>query len=198
MAAYFGYFCCECGESDGDRLRRLRHYASNRWMSGSYDAAIAEEDFGGPAAYLPETDADFADLFVKVMTRAGYPIIKYGRGKTVRRTLRVSDDLATMTWNSSKGGDGDAPGSDGGPAKIFLHDVDAVDRAVFDDTPPGAEALCVAFHIPSFMGARAVVTVFKVLVYFEADVHVLLNGFRILRDRLSRDARYSRRPGWPF
>lgn len=162
---------------------------------------------------VPESDAAFGDLFVRVLTSAGFPIIKYGRGKTVRRTLKLTKDLQAVTWDSRKGvGGADAVE----PARIFLFDVEAIDRGAFADTPQGAEALCVAyvaasvrptdlfvtdapslrFRVPSFMGARAVEKVFKVLCYYEADVHVLLNGFRLLQERLRRDDRYG--SSWLF
>lgn len=151
--------CCE----STDQMGRLRHYAM-KWMEPRVD-----EEVEVPDVRPISSDAEFLDAFKKIMFR-GFPVLKYGRGKIVKRNLKLDFQLTKLSWVGKK------------DRFLVLKDIQSIDRDLFADTPDDSHHLCLAFRVP-VDGKTDVEKVLKIICFYEVDVHILVHGFDAVREQ---------------
>lgn len=118
------------------------------------------------------TEAEFKDVFTHVIERRGWPVRKYGRGKALKRCLKIEDGL--LTWGSKK--------DDTAATKaVLVSEIREVIQAVFDDAPPDVDELCmICFNISNRAGL-------KIIANCQADAIVLLHGFGLICEQSKMD-----------
>ena len=171
------YSCVRCACVDdldeADDFDRLRAYAVSR-LGAPPDSDDEGEASGCVTRVVnePVDEQEFAQVFRRVLERRGWPVAKYGRGKALRRCLKVfaSDDGALrLEWGSRKN-NSDAARS------VLLTEIVEISRVIFEDAPDYADlqmALC--FNV----GDTAAL---KILADTVADAIILAHGFGLLVD----------------
>ena len=171
------YSCVRCACVDdldeADDFDRLRAYAVSRL------GAPPDSDDEGEAAGCvtrvvnePVDEQEFAQVFRRVLERGGWPVAKYGRGKALRRCLKVfasEDGSLRLEWGSRKN-NSDAARS------VLLTEIVDISRVIFEDAPDYADpqmALC--FNV----GDTAAL---KILADTVTDATILAFGFGLLVD----------------
>ena len=104
------YSCVRCACVDDldetDDFDRLRAYAVSRL--GAPPDSDDEGEVSGCVTRVvnePADEAEFAQVFRRVLERRGWPVAKYGRGKALRRCLKVfaaEDGAVRLEWGSRK------------------------------------------------------------------------------------------------
>ena len=168
------YSCVRCACVDDldetDDFDRLRAYAVSRL------GAPPDDDEGEASGCVtrvvnePVDEAEFAQVFRRVLERRGWPVAKYGRGKALRRCLKVfaEDGQDRLTWGSRKSNDA--------VRSVALVEIVDISRVIFEDAPLDADpqtALC--FNV----GDTAAL---KILADTVADAVILAHGFGLLVD----------------
>jgi len=168
------YSCVRCACVDdldeADDFDRLRAYAVSRL------GAPPDDDEGEASGCVtrvvnePVDEAEFAQVFRRVLERRGWPVAKYGRGKALRRCLKVfaEDGQDRLTWGSRKSNDA--------VRSVALVEIVDISRVIFEDAPLDADpqtALC--FNV----GDTAAL---KILADTVADAVILAHGFGLLVD----------------
>ena len=171
------YSCVRCACVDDldetDDFDRLRAYAVSR-LGAPPDSDDEGETSGCVTRVVsePVDEQEFAQVFRRVLERRGWPVAKYGRGKALRRCLKVfaSDDGALrLEWGSRKN-NSDAARS------VLLTEIVEISRVIFEDAPDYADpqtALC--FNV----GDTAAL---KILADTVTDATILAFGFGLLVD----------------
>ena len=137
-----------------------------RYARAKLDAP-ADEARAAAAALTREealSDAAFRETFERVVTRRGWSVRKYGRGKALRRCLKV--ERGRLGWGSRK--------ADGADRDVPLDSICDVSIVAFDDAPAGedpARALC--FNVANRAGL-------KIMADSATDAIVLSHGFGLL------------------
>ena len=171
------YSCVRCACVDDldetDDFDRLRAYAVSRL--GAPPDSDDEGEVSGCVTRVvnePVDEAEFAQVFRRVLERRGWPVAKYGRGKALRRCLKVfasEDGSLRLEWGSRKN-NSDAARS------VLLTEIVEISRVIFEDAPDYADpqmALC--FNV----GDTAAL---KILADTVADAIILAHGFGLLVD----------------
>ena len=168
------YSCVRCACVDDldetDDFDRLRAYAVSRL------GAPPDDDEGEVSGCVtrvvnePVDEQEFAQVFRRVLERRGWPVAKYGRGKALRRCLKVfaEDGQDRLTWGSRKSNDA--------VRSVALVEIVDISRVIFEDAPDYADpqmALC--FNV----GDTAAL---KILADTVADAIILAHGFGLLVD----------------
>lgn len=156
--------CCDSSDQTG----RLRQYAM-KWMEPRVD-----EELELPEVRPIASDAEFLEAFKKTMFR-GFPVLKYGRGKIVKRNLQLDDKLTKLSWVGKKA-----------DRFMVLSQIQSIDRDLFADTPSDSHHLCLAFRVP-VDGKKDVEKVLKIICFYEVDVHILIHGFHAVREQPSSE-----------
>ena len=171
------YSCVRCACVDDldetDDFDRLRAYAVSR-LGAPPDSNDEGEASGCVTRVVsePVDEAEFAQVFRRVLERRGWPVAKYGRGKALRRCLKVfasEDGALRLEWGSRKN-NSDAARS------VLLTEIVDISRVIFEDAPDYADpqtALC--FNV----GDTAAL---KILADTVADAIILAYGFGLLVD----------------
>mmetsp|Transcript_20412 Transcript_20412/g.63116 ORF Transcript_20412/g.63116 Transcript_20412/m.63116 type:complete len:221 (+) Transcript_20412:244-906(+) len=158
---------CNCGtplyggafwvdDDDEDWHEALRSYARRELG--------APEDPWAAAMNSKVTSETFGPTFRRVLERNGWPVLKCGNGKGLKRCLMV-DASDSFTWGSKKRSN---------ETSVHLSDIKAVSFAAFHDGPPGANERCMLlFNVNDTHGI-------KVLAETPADAIVLQHGFATL------------------
>ena len=128
------YSCVRCACVDDldetDDFDRLRAYAVSRL------GAPPEDDEGEVSGCVtrvvnePVDEAEFAQVFRRVLERRGWPVAKYGRGKALRRCLKVfaaEDGSLRLEWGSRKSNDA--------ARSVLLTEIVDISRVIFEDAP---------------------------------------------------------------
>ena len=169
------YSCVRCACVDdldeADDFDRLRAYAVSR-LGAPPDSDDEGEASGCVTRVVnePVDEAEFAQVFRRVLERRGWPVAKYGRGKALRRCLKVfaEDGQDRLTWGSRKSNDA--------VRSVALVEIVDISRVIFEDAPLDADpqtALC--FNV----GDTAAL---KILADTVADAIILAHGFGLLVD----------------
>ena len=169
------YSCVRCACVDDldetDDFDRLRAYAVSR-LGAPPDSDDEGEASGCVTRVVsePVDEAEFAQVFRRVLKRRGWPVAKYGRGKALRRCLKVfaEDGQDRLTWGSRKSNDA--------VRSVALVEIVDISRVIFEDAPDYADpqmALC--FNV----GDTAAL---KILADTVADAIILAHGFGLLVD----------------
>ena len=168
------YSCVRCACVDdldeADDFDRLRAYAVSRL------GAPPDDDEGEASGCVtrvvnePVDEQEFAQVFRRVLERRGWPVAKYGRGKALRRCLKVfaEDGQDRLTWGSRKSNDA--------VRSVALVEIVDISRVIFEDAPLDADpqtALC--FNV----GDTAAL---KILADTVTDATILAFGFGLLVD----------------
>ena len=155
---------------EDDPFVSLRQFARANFMHHLDDD---DDDDDGVVYGLPIKDEDeFYSLFETTLRRRGWPVLKYGKGTTVKRCLQIEGDM--LFWGSKKN-------KENTPKAVALTAI--VDVGVgckFDDAPDDVnERCCVAFNIANK-------SVLKIITHSTSDAHILVVGFTHLltRDRI--------------
>ena len=171
------YSCMRCACVDDldetDDFDRLRAYAVSR-LGAPPDSDDEGEASGCVTRVVsePVDEAEFAQVFRRVLERRGWPGAKYGRGRALRRCLKVfaaEDGALRLEWGSRKN-NSDAARS------VLLTEIVEISRVIFEDAPVDADpqtALC--FNV----GDTAAL---KILADTVADATILAHGFGLLVD----------------
>ena len=171
------YSCVRCACVDdldeADDFDRLRAYAVSR-LGAPPDSDDEGEASGCVTRVVnePVDEAEFARVFRRVLERRGWPVAKYGRGKALRRCLKVfaaEDGSLRLEWGSRKN-NSDATRS------VLLTEIVEISRVIFEDAPDDADpqtALC--FNV----GDTAAL---KILADTVTDATILAFGFGLLVD----------------
>ena len=169
------YSCVRCACVDDldetDDFDRLRAYAVSRL--GAPPDSDDEGEVSGCVTRVvnePADEAEFAQVFRRVLERRGWPVAKYGRGKALRRCLKVfaEDGSLRLEWGSRKSNDA--------ARSVLLTEIVEISRVIFEDAPDYADpqmALC--FNV----GDTAAL---KILADTVADAVILAHGFGLLVD----------------
>ena len=168
------YSCVRCACVDdldeADDFDRLRAYAVSRL------GAPPDEEEGEASGCVtrvvsePVDEAEFARVFRRVLERRGWPVAKYGRGKALRRCLKVfaEDGQDRLTWGSRKSNDA--------VRSVALVEIVDISRVIFEDAPPDTDPLmALCFNV----GDTAAL---KILADTVADAIILAHGFGLLVD----------------
>ena len=169
------YSCVRCACVDDldetDDFDRLRAYAVSR-LGAPPDSDDEGEASGCVTRVVnePVDEQEFAQVFRRVLERRGWPVAKYGRGKALRRCLKVfaEDGQDRLTWGSRKSNDA--------VRSVALVEIVDISRVIFEDAPLDADpqmALC--FNV----GDTAAL---KILADTVADAIILAHGFGLLVD----------------
>ena len=171
------YSCVRCACVDdldeADDFDRLRAYAVSR-LGAPPDSDDEGEASGCVTRVVnePVDEQEFAQVFRRVLKRRGWPVAKYGRGKALRRCLKVfasEDGSVRLEWGSRKN-NSDAARS------VLLTEIVEISRVIFEDAPVDADpqtALC--FNV----GDTAAL---KILADTVTDATILAFGFGLLVD----------------
>lgn len=153
--APFGNFWPE-PEDEEDLHEALRNYAREHLGAPKVEEPVR----------APKIDAEnFGPTFRAVLERSGWPVLKCGHKKGLKRCLML-DGNDNFTWGSKKGG--------GAPTSVPLADLKQVSRVAFNDGPPGASKKCMlVFNVNDTHGL-------KILAESHADALVLAHGFNLL------------------
>ena len=170
------YSCVRCACVDDldetDDFDRLRAYAVSR-LGAPPDSDDEGEASGCVTRVVsePVDEQEFAQVFRRVLERRGWPVAKYGRGKALRRCLKVfaaEDGALRLEWGSRKSNDA--------ARSVLLTEIVDISRVIFEDAPDYADpqmALC--FNV----GDTAAL---KILADTVADAIILAYGFGLLVD----------------
>ena len=169
------YSCVRCACVDDldetDDFDRLRAYAVSR-LGAPPDSDDEGETSGCVTRVVsePVDEQEFAQVFRRVLERRGWPVAKYGRGKALRRCLKVfaEDGQDRLTWGSRKSNDA--------VRSVALVEIVDISRVIFEDAPLDADpqtALC--FNV----GDTAAL---KILADTVTDATILAFGFGLLVD----------------
>lgn len=149
------------GDEDIDLHESLRMYA--------------RAHLGAPAEMVSSSASTWRDIhsldgfkatFRFVLERNGWPVLKCGNGKGLRRCLMV-DGNDQFTWGSKKS-------SNRHPTYIPLTEIKSVSRIAFRDGPTGANPKAMLiFNINHKNGL-------KILCESESDAVVLAHGFTLI------------------
>ena len=170
------YSCVRCACVDDldetDDFDRLRAYAVSRLGAPPEDEEGEASGCVTRVVSEPVDEQEFAQVFRRVLERRGWPVAKYGRGKALRRCLKVfaaEDGALRLEWGSRKN-NSDAARS------VLLTEIVEISRVIFEDAPPDADpqmALC--FNV----GDTAAL---KILADTVTDATILAYGFGLLVD----------------
>mmetsp|Transcript_1023 Transcript_1023/g.2592 ORF Transcript_1023/g.2592 Transcript_1023/m.2592 type:complete len:191 (-) Transcript_1023:448-1020(-) len=159
---------CVYGDEDLNTHDSLRDYAV-RHLGATADYVPIE----GSQVRVLKRD-EFDTWFHHALTRQGWPVYKYGRGKRVARCLRVDD--GELSWGSKK------DDSKGARRAIKLTDIDEVVREPAPDAPEGTNPdAMICFIIKDGTGL-------KVLCTSVTDATLLTYGFKRIIAAYRRDA----------
>lgn len=115
------------------------------------------------------TEDGFKEVFEHTITRRGWPVQKYGRGKALKRCLKIEDGM--LTWGSKKKGEV--------TKAVHVEEIKEVIQAAFDDAPPGLDELCMlCFNISNRAGL-------KIIANSQVDAIVLMHGFGLMCKQLN-------------
>lgn len=118
------------------------------------------------------TDVEFKTVFKHTIERRGWPVRKYGKGKALKRCLKVED--GHLSWGSKKE---DAAAT----KKIMISEVHDVVNAAFDDAPADMDPDCMlCFNISNRAGL-------KIIANSKTDAILLIHGFKLLTDEENTD-----------
>ena len=173
-AANYSCVRCACVDDldEADDFDRLRAYAVSRLGAPPDDEEGEASGCVTRVVNEPVDEAEFAEVFRRVLERRGWPVAKYGRGKALRRCLKVfaaEDGALRLEWGSRKN-NSDAARS------VLLTEIVDISRVIFEDAPDDADpqtALC--FNV----GDTAAL---KILADTVADAIILAYGFGLLVD----------------
>mmetsp|Transcript_13415 Transcript_13415/g.35672 ORF Transcript_13415/g.35672 Transcript_13415/m.35672 type:complete len:206 (+) Transcript_13415:294-911(+) len=170
------YSCVRCACVDdldeADDFDRLRAYAVSRLGAPPDDEEGEASGCVTRVVSEPVDEQEFARVFRRVLERRGWPVAKYGRGKALRRCLKVfaaADGALRLEWGSRKN-NSDAARS------VLLTEIVDISRVIFEDAPDYADpqmALC--FNV----GDTAAL---KILADTVTDATILAFGFGLLVD----------------
>lgn len=155
-------------DDDFDTHDSLRLYAVTHLGVSQSDDSLD----GANARHL--TKEEFDSWFSKALTRQGWPIYKYGRGKRVSRCLRIEE--GKLSWGSRKDEETASRKS------ICIVDIVEVVREPAADAPEGTDPdamLC--FIVKDGTGL-------KVLCKSVVDAVVLSHGFKVLVEAYRKEA----------
>ena len=168
------YSCVRCACVDDldetDDFDRLRAYAVSRLGAPPDDEEGEASGCITKVVNEPVDEQEFAQVFRRVLERRGWPVAKYGRGKALRRCLKVfaEDGQDRLTWGSRKSNDA--------VRSVLLTEIVEISRVIFEDAPVDADpqtALC--FNV----GDTAAL---KILADTVTDATILAYGFGLLVD----------------
>mmetsp|Transcript_19207 Transcript_19207/g.60413 ORF Transcript_19207/g.60413 Transcript_19207/m.60413 type:complete len:178 (-) Transcript_19207:377-910(-) len=150
---------CALIAEDFDTHDSLRQYAV-RHLGAENDYVVSESSL-----IRDLSSNEFEEWFARAVTRQGWPVYKYGRGKRVARCLKVEDN--ELSWGSKKT-------SATTRSTIPLVDIDEVVREPAPDAPEGTnpDAL-ICFIVNDGTGL-------KVLCTSVTDAVLLTHGFKAL------------------
>mmetsp|Transcript_8300 Transcript_8300/g.25738 ORF Transcript_8300/g.25738 Transcript_8300/m.25738 type:complete len:178 (-) Transcript_8300:185-718(-) len=155
------------GEEDIDLHESLRLYARRQ-------LGAPEDPWAAPGNARELTSDTFGPTLRFVLERSGFPVLKCGNGKGLKRCLML-DKNDMFTWGSKKV-------SSQHPTAVPLRQIKEVSRTAFTDGPSGANPnAMLIFNINNTHGL-------KILCESEADAVVLSHGFSIIQQDASRDA----------
>ena len=118
------------------------------------------------------TDVEFKTVFKHTIERRGWPVRKYGKGRALKRCLKVED--GHLSWGSKKE---DAAAT----KKIMISEVHDVVNAAFDDAPADMDPDCMlCFNISNRAGL-------KIIANSKTDAILLIHGFKLLTDEENTD-----------
>ena len=101
---------------------------------------------------------------------------RYGRGKALKRCLKIEGGL--LTWGSKKG---DTPAGAAATKAVLVSEIREVINASFDDAPPDVDEACMlCFNISNRAGL-------KIIANSQADAVVLLHGFGLYCEQIKID-----------
>ena len=169
------YSCVRCACVDDldetDDFDRLRAYAVSRLGAPPEDEEGEASGCVTRVVSEPVDEQEFAEVFRRVLERRGWPVAKYGRGRALRRCLKVfaADGALRLEWGSRKN-NSDAARS------VLLTEIVDISRVIFEDAPVDADpqtALC--FNV----GDTAAL---KILADTVTDATILAFGFGLLVD----------------
>ena len=169
------YSCVRCACVDdldeADDFDRLRAYAVSRLGAPPEDEEGEASGCVTRVVSEPVDEQEFAEVFRRVLERRGWPVAKYGRGRALRRCLKVfaADGALRLEWGSRKN-NSDAARS------VLLTEIVEISRVIFEDAPVDADpqtALC--FNV----GDTAAL---KILADTVTDATILAFGFGLLVD----------------
>jgi len=130
----------------------------------AFDESVTEV----PATVRNLTEDQFHKVFAETLIRRGFPVLKYGKGTSVKRCLQI--DNGQLSWGSRKSDDASA--SKSVPVESIIH----VGLTKFDDAPEDVDSsCCLAFNINN-------TSVLKIITYNPLDAQVLIHGFNYLID----------------
>ena len=121
------------------------------------------------------TDDEFKSVFKHTIERRGWPVLKYGKGKALKRCLKVegAGDDAHLSWGSKKEGSA--------TKQVKVAEIHDVVNAAFDDAPPNMDPACMlCFNISNRAGL-------KIIAHSKTDATVLIHGFKLLTEAKSAD-----------
>ncbi|KAH8044646.1 hypothetical protein JL721_12787 [Aureococcus anophagefferens] len=97
------------------------------------------------------TDDEFKSVFKHTIERRGWPVLKYGKGKALKRCLKVegAGDDAHLSWGSKKEG--------AATKQVKVAEIHDVVNAAFDDAPPNMDPACMlCFNISNRAGLKII------------------------------------------
>lgn len=107
---------------------------------------------------------DFGGTFRSVLERNGWPVLKCGNGKGLKRCLMLEKNV--LTWGSRKAN---------GATCVPLSDIKSVQQVPFKDGPEGANPKAmIVFNINDTHGL-------KFLCETEADASAIVYGFKLIK-----------------
>jgi len=121
------------------------------------------------------TDDEFKSVFKHTIERRGWPVLKYGKGKALKRCLKVegAGDDAHLSWGSKKEGSA--------TKQVKVAEIHDVVNAAFDDAPPNMDPACMlCFNISNRAGL-------KIIAHSKTDATVLIHGFKLLTEPKNAD-----------
>ena len=121
------------------------------------------------------TDDEFKSVFKHTIERRGWPVLKYGKGKALKRCLKVegAGDDAHLSWGSKKEG--------AATKQVKVAEIHDVVNAAFDDAPPNMDPACMlCFNISNRAGL-------KIIAHSKTDATVLIHGFKLLTEPKNAD-----------
>ncbi|KAH8051191.1 hypothetical protein JL722_10890 [Aureococcus anophagefferens] len=178
-----GTECLNCNLTDDpdemdpfDSLRlyaRVHTGAAKRVHLGAPDLDDGDDVPTGNVRNL--TDDEFKSVFKHTIERRGWPVLKYGKGKALKRCLKVegAGDDAHLSWGSKKEG--------AATKQVKVAEIHDVVNAAFDDAPPNMDPACMlCFNISNRAGL-------KIIAHSKTDATVLIHGFKLLTEPKNAD-----------
>uniref|UniRef100_A0A7S3K1D8 Uncharacterized protein n=1 Tax=Aureoumbra lagunensis TaxID=44058 RepID=A0A7S3K1D8_9STRA len=131
----------------------------------------AAEDPWAPTVKIKQISSEnFAETFRYVLERSGWPVLKCGNNKGLKRCLMV-DHADHFTWGSKKSA---SSGGSQVPTTVPLSEIKSVSSSRFNDGPAGANPNCmIIFNINDTHGL-------KILAATDADALTIIHGFNLL------------------